>query len=515
MSEKNGSQILTRDIEGIYRPKLNSEGIIGKLKYVLFNISVEPLIFCYLLPSVMNYLVCQNLYLEKACRVNLGYSSSTCDAMSNRNVSGYTEEQEMQVQKLVSKMVAIKTLVPGIFPVCLIIFLGAWSDRHGRRKPLILAPIVGEMIGCFLLILSVIFFYEIPLLVTVLADSLPHALAGGYPCLFLGIYSYISSVSTEKNRTARIGAVSTIQNATMIMGMSASGFVMKAFGFTTMYSISATMMLTAFVYGWVVLKDKRIVSIENNKTKLAGKASSIKRFFDFKNIMGVFQVCFKNGAGNRKHKMIGVMLLSVIILGPFSGEYPVLYLYTRYKFGWNEMDYSIYFIVQAMIQIFGSVIALLIFSKLLKWQDSALGIVALVSAIFARVVYAFAPSGVYFYLGAVIELFYLTCHIAVRSLMGKIVPPEELGQTYSIFGICEALMGPIFSPLYTMIYTYTIDYFPGAFFLVTSCIKVVGVFIFIWMYREIKKDEKYKSEAKAGEIEKLNRTEDKDDNEAV
>lgn len=26
----------------------------------------------------------------------------------------------------------------------------------------------------------------------------------------------------------------------------------------------------------------------------------------------------------------------------FSGEYSILYLFVRYKFGWNEIDYSLY-----------------------------------------------------------------------------------------------------------------------------------------------------------------------------
>jgi len=31
-----------------------------------------------------------------------------------------------------------------------------------------------------------------------------------------------------------------------------------------------------------------------------------------------------------------------ILTNFFSGEYSILYLFVRYKFGWNEIDYSLY-----------------------------------------------------------------------------------------------------------------------------------------------------------------------------
>jgi MFS transporter, PCFT/HCP family, solute carrier family 46, member 3 len=104
-----------------------------KCKHIKANITVEPMIACYIMPSVLAGLATQNLNLEKACRVNLDYGSEVCDALSARQTSNYTE-QEREVQTLVAWMQGWKTVLQSLMPCLLILFWGSWSDRHGRRK---------------------------------------------------------------------------------------------------------------------------------------------------------------------------------------------------------------------------------------------------------------------------------------------------------------------------------------------------------------------------------------------
>lgn len=61
-----------------------------KFKYITSNITVEPIVICYVMPSVLSSLATQNINLEKACRVNLNYGKEICDALSNRQTANYT-----------------------------------------------------------------------------------------------------------------------------------------------------------------------------------------------------------------------------------------------------------------------------------------------------------------------------------------------------------------------------------------------------------------------------------------
>lgn len=61
-----------------------------KLDKVVKNITVEPIVAAYIMPSVLSNLATQNLNLEKACRVNMNYGDDVCDALTRRETANYT-----------------------------------------------------------------------------------------------------------------------------------------------------------------------------------------------------------------------------------------------------------------------------------------------------------------------------------------------------------------------------------------------------------------------------------------
>lgn len=62
-----------------------------KLQFIKSKITVEPILACYIMPSVLAGLATQNLNLEKACRVNLNYTTHVCDSLTRRDTANFTE----------------------------------------------------------------------------------------------------------------------------------------------------------------------------------------------------------------------------------------------------------------------------------------------------------------------------------------------------------------------------------------------------------------------------------------
>nr|CAD7456135.1 unnamed protein product [Timema tahoe] len=60
-----------------------------KCKHIIANITVEPILAAYILPNTLAALATQNLYLEKACRLNLNYSDRVCTEIIHGNGSIY------------------------------------------------------------------------------------------------------------------------------------------------------------------------------------------------------------------------------------------------------------------------------------------------------------------------------------------------------------------------------------------------------------------------------------------
>lgn len=101
--------------------------------HIARNITVEPLLPFYIIANILTAFAAQNLYLDKACRVNLAFNSSVCDALARRETALFQRE-DIEVQKVVASMNGWKAIVQTFIPCLMILFVGSWSDRHGRRK---------------------------------------------------------------------------------------------------------------------------------------------------------------------------------------------------------------------------------------------------------------------------------------------------------------------------------------------------------------------------------------------
>ncbi|KAK5649903.1 hypothetical protein RI129_000932 [Pyrocoelia pectoralis] len=456
-----------------------------KYAYISSHITVEPMVACYIMPSVLASLATQNLNLEKACRVNLGYSTEVCDALTTRNTLNYTKE-ESEVQQLVASMTVWKTIVQSALPAFLILFVGAWSDRHGLRKPCMLLPIIGEFCTVVGLMGCTYFFYELPMEVAGIVESLFPALTGGWFTMFMGVFSYIADITTVEMRTLRIGFVNIFCSLGIPIGMALSGILYKKIGFYGVFSISAILYLIAFFYGLFKIHEPERLNKKSEKTK--SKCSFVIDFFDYKHVANTFTVAFKRGENNRRMKIIMLMLVVMVVIGPMHGEMVVVYLFTRYRFNWDEVDFSIFSTYNMIIGMIGTALSVGLFSHLLKIDDAIIGLMSSASKILSSFVYTFATVAWVLYLGPIVEILNGTSFIAMRSIASKLVPSDELGKINSLIGVSEALMPLVYGPLYSATYAATMNTMPGAFFLLGGCLTLPACVIFGWMYLQHRKE---------------------------
>lgn len=238
------------------KPEKTKLTLLEKLKIIKANISVEPIMACYVMPSVLASLATQNLSLEKACRVNLNFSTEVCDALNLRQTENYTEYEEA-VQKLTASMQAWKNVIQTSIPLILILFVGAWSDKTGKRKACIMLPIVGEFLTCIGFIINTYFFYELPVEVAALTESIFPAITGGWFTNFIGVFSYISDITTVEDRTYRVGIVNLCMSLGYPIGSALSGVLLTWIGYYGVFSVSATLYMFSLFYGYYYLEDPK------------------------------------------------------------------------------------------------------------------------------------------------------------------------------------------------------------------------------------------------------------------
>lgn len=193
----------------------------------------------------------------------------------------------------------------------------------------------------------------------------------------------------------------------------------------------------------------------------------------------------------------------------------VIYLFTRYKFNWSEVEFSFFstyamltslvgeffpsfsLIISCNFSFSGTLFSVGVFSHYLQIDDAIIGVFSSMSKIISSFVYAFATNTWQLYLGPIAEILNGTSFIAMRSIASKLVQSDELvrpkqfrfnfhltflvfqGKVNSLFGVGEALMPLVYAPMYTQVYRATIDTLPGAFFLLGGALTAPAVFIFL------------------------------------
>ncbi|KAE8749045.1 hypothetical protein FOCC_FOCC004212 [Frankliniella occidentalis] len=426
-----------------------------KTAYIRKNITVEPMLAMYTIPSVLSSLATQNLSLEKACRVNLGYSDDICDALTRRETANYTFEESESA-----------------LPAVIILFVGSWSDRHGCRKPCMLLPIIGEFLTAVGLLVCTYFYYELPIEATTFSEAVFPAMTGGWFVMFMAVFTYIADVTSEVDRTFRIGVVNVFFSIGIPIGMALSGVMYRLIGFYGVFGLSACMYLCSFWYGYKHIKETP-KKWSGDGPEPAGLVGFLKDFFEVRYLLETFHTSFKKGANNRRVRVVLLMVVVMLVIGPMHGENTVMYLFVRRQFNWDELDFSLFStdaVVGRPIQLPPQVRRQRHWDDVLRVEDC--GRVRL------RVC-NHAP---------LIDMMNGTSFIAMRAIASKLVPSDELGKVNSLFGACEAMMPVVCGPLYSKVYQLTMDTLPGAFFLMGGVITGPAFCIFGWYYYEARKD---------------------------
>ncbi|CAI6348433.1 unnamed protein product [Macrosiphum euphorbiae] len=174
-------------------------------------------------------------------------------------------------------------------------------------------------------------------------------------------------------------------------------------------------------------------------------------------------------------------------------EYSILYLFVRYKFGWNEIDYSLYAAYKMTGILIGTILAIWLMSVKLKMHDAAIGFIGSSFDLIAAVCYSFVTQPWQLYAVPVIDIFHGAAFTVSTSMASKLVDNSELAQLNSVRGMLETLAPIIIYPLYNQLYKLTFETLPGAFFLLTAVITVPVVILFGLTYKADQKDNIFKN----------------------
>lgn len=315
-----------------------------KISYIKHVITVEPIIACYIMSSILCGPALNQLELEKACKSNCDYNDTICDSIIQG--TGTFPNETKRVQRIVADMHSWQGPLQSFTPLILVLFLGSYSDRHKLRKPFMLIPIFGEFFAVAGCILCVIFMREWPIEVQGFAQTVVPSFLGGQTMIVMAIFSYIADISTLEMRTLRIGIVQIVLNVCYPAVQSFSGILFNAIGYIPMLCLAGGIYLTGFLYGFFRIKETR-AEVKNKKNLFLD-------IFDRQLIVDIFKVLFVKKKGNKRLYIWFIMITLFISAGVNIGEASLIFLYTNLIFGWTVVELSYFSTVNTLIHLAGT-----------------------------------------------------------------------------------------------------------------------------------------------------------------
>ncbi|XP_042222277.1 proton-coupled folate transporter-like [Homarus americanus] len=481
----------------------SSKSVCSRVMGVLKGVSVEPLMLLDGLAFSNMHVYIENMQMERVCRVGSGFSQQVCDDLKSDPAASVEVQQRYSVFALYNGIIA------AALPLFFILFMGAWSDKYGRKVPLV-AVQVGHVLhaaGYLLASLAPQWPAEMLLLVTLL-----DTLGGGTVSFLTAANSYISDVSSEESRTSRVGLANSIWFLGGPVGTLMGTYIYTWGGYLPLFATSLTLSLMAVVYVVVCLPEshgpfakKADASAPGHKSQVELRDSvavvygmevkatpsstlhntrptlsiMIKDFFNPRRIFDSFKSTLRQREGNTRALILILIFTSLLRRVTRS---PYVFAFTRHVLGWEASDYSLWVTYKNLVATTGSLVAVPLLSGRLGVADNVLAMVGAMSGVLEYVVYGcISDTRPYFiWIAPVAALLLNSCTIAQRAMMTKFVARDEIGKVSAVLGALDGLMPMVNSALYTAIYHATVSVFPSAhFFLGASASGLMIVFFCI------------------------------------
>jgi len=375
---------------------------------------------------------------------------------------------------MVGGAMVYRTVLENAFPILLVFLIGAWSDKYGRKAPLLF--VISAFILQDLLLMACVAFGNVAGIWTVVVvSSVVVSLAGNQACFMVCAFSYVSDVTPVEKRTMR----TTITHCCIFLGITVGlglGGVLSHSGlsFTKCFLLGVGMEVFSLLYIGVMMTNQAQPGAGKGKSRL----TILSELFDFKHVRDAANSILKKREGKVRTKLWLLLLAHACCFTPMLGEMGVMYLFSRLQFQWDGASFGSFMTYKTVIGFLANFASMAVLTKLFSLSDPANGIVACVGNLVSSLVFTFATTPVLMYIAPLFTILSGGTLVIPRSTISKIIPTDELGKINSFIGSLESIIPLVASALYTQVYSRFLDTLPGSFFLISASLTIPPILIY-------------------------------------
>lgn len=225
-------------------------------------------------------------------------------------------DQDQELQKLTGMVLMWRAVLENVFPMVLVCLIGAWSDKYGRKAPL-LVVLSAFTIQHLCLILcandntGIVGGWTIGIV-----SSLIVSLAGNIACFAMCSFSYIADTTPKEKMTQRTAIAGSSMFLGVTIGMGLGGFLAHSgYTFAQIFGTAAALEGTAAVCLLLFLPNIR----DEKAIKGVSTEQMIRDVFNFQHIKDAISSVFKKRPGNDRLKLLSLLVCHSLIMAPMMG----------------------------------------------------------------------------------------------------------------------------------------------------------------------------------------------------
>ncbi|CAK1579385.1 unnamed protein product [Parnassius mnemosyne] len=412
-----------------------------------WSIILEPVLAGAMMAINLGQTSLQNFYLRTACTVDLGYSTDVCD----RGVGEEFRTAEAASQMVVSGVNISRSFVGCLLSTIVLLFVGPWSDCSGKRKPLLIMPLIGMsvMTTGVLLLLTFPGASTVQVLYVV---QIPISLGGNFGLLLAASFSHVGDICHASGRdiTRTMGSHRAAIQIAHVLGAVSGPLLYRHLGFFGVFPIVLLLQLASLIYVVVVIKDVNV----NTENKVS--------VFNWRLPFNAFHCLVRRREG---YKRSIILLMLIVALGDrmlLSAEVLLAYMFYRYKFHWDDVMFGSFLAYRNIVSFVGTLLILTVLKRRLRLSDEIVGVLSCISYILATSGLVAASTTVVVFLLPLVGIISQGSQVVQRPILNKQILPTEQGKIYSVMGAMESATQTFSSPLYSLLYKKTVSSMPDA-----------------------------------------------------
>lgn len=388
-------------------------------------------------------------------------------------------EQSVQERSAIFLMVyRILVNVPAVF---LGLFCGAWSDRTGRKLPMML-PSLGSILAVVLYLLGLVVTQHT--LLIIMAGALVQGLMGKSSVITMAVNSYVTDTTFREDRTRKLGKLLAMNFFGLFFGSLMAGAFQDVSSLHTTLATVAVFHLASVLTVFLCMEE----SIHDKMPSEEGFDTSYNKqnLFSFNGMMESIRVLTKPRDGCRRTIVLVVFLAMLLNQTCRVGEQDVTVLFVQKPpLSWHASSYG--YLLSVDYATIG--LCLLLFLPVLStfghMSDISIVLVGLACKLVRTLWAGFCVETWMVFVSVAIGSMAGVITSALRSILSKSVSDDETGKVFALASSTETAAKLLGSVIFVNIYAATLQVWSGLAYMCCALVYFSLIVLMVWLYKEV------------------------------